>query len=120
MPISERSQFPELPGLYFVMPPMGYRFEPLYVGITTTTFRERWRNHQRTPQAEANNATVYFWPCRASEAKLLELEREAIAYYRPRWNGTDVPKKRKARGARPLSGPLVLGIIAVLAVLVFW
>lgn len=93
LPARRYREFPQQWGLYFVQTPWARRV--LYVGMTTDTFRSRWRNHHRLRQAIAANAVVTFWhPGSAiTETELRSLEAQSIRFWRSPWNNTAKPMK---------------------------
>jgi len=86
MAYEHRRDLPTVPAVYFVVDP---QLNITYIG-QTTNLCERWKGHHRSLQMERGGYRIH-WKEVESEQQRLVYEREAIKYFRPAWNRSEVP-----------------------------
>lgn len=81
-----RRDLPAIPAVYFVL---SDRLDVLYIGQTANLF-ERWRSHHRALQMQDGAYRIH-WMQVHNEIERSTIERQAIDYFRPVWNRSEVP-----------------------------
>jgi hypothetical protein len=81
-----RRDLPTAPVVYFVI---GENLDVVYVG-QTANLHDRWRSHHRALQMQSGDYRIH-WMEVFDEQRRIEIEREAINYFRPVWNRSEVP-----------------------------
>lgn len=84
-----RQDLPAIPAVYFVLNPQR---EIVYIG-EASDLQARWagKRHQRTPQMQGGGYRIHWRAAPADPAERKHAEREAINYFQPPWNRTEVP-----------------------------
>lgn len=83
---AHRYDLPPIPALYFVL---SEQRDVVYIG-QTANLRDRWKSHHRARQMALGAYRIH-WKEVADEDQRTALEKQAIAYFRPLWNRTEVP-----------------------------
>lgn len=86
MAFEYRKDLPPVPALYFVV---DGQLNIAYIG-QTANLRDRWKQHHRGLQMERGSYRIH-WREVADEQQRLDFERQAIKYFRPPWNRSEVP-----------------------------
>lgn len=81
-----RGDLPPIPALYFAL---NEQRMIVYIG-ETENLRSRWRSHHRARQMAQGNYRIHWIEMPDADARS-SAEREAIAYFRPLWNRTEIP-----------------------------
>lgn len=81
-----RRDLPPVPAVYFVL---DEKLGVMYVG-QTANLRDRWKTHHRALQMQVGGYRIH-WKEVADDQQRADIEREAIAYFRPAWNRSEVP-----------------------------
>lgn len=81
-----RADLPSMPALYFVL---GSQRDVLYIG-QTANLMTRWKSHHRALQMQGGGYRIH-WTEIADEQRRITTEREAINYFQPIWNRSEVP-----------------------------
>ena len=81
-----RADLPPTPAVYFVL---NDQRSVMYIGATEN-LRVRWKSHHRAPQMVVGAYRIH-WTEVADADQRSAMERQAIDYFRPLWNRTEVP-----------------------------
>jgi hypothetical protein len=81
-----RQDLPAIPALYFVL---NDQREIAYIG-ETENLRARWKSHHRARQMVVGGYRIH-WQEIPDADQRTSAERQAITYFRPQWNRTEVP-----------------------------
>lgn len=81
-----RTDLPPIPAVYFVL---NEQRGVMYIGATEN-LRARWKSHHRAPQMNVGSYRIH-WMEMGDADQRLAMERQAIDYFRPLWNRTEVP-----------------------------
>lgn len=87
-----RYDLPPVPALYFTL---NDRREIVCIG-ETENLRTRWKSHHRARQMATGGYRIHWREMPDADTRALA-EREAIAYFRPTWNRTEVPVSEMKR-----------------------
>ena len=100
VPIERRGQLPETPGVYYSM----FRGQVLYIGITSTSLRRRWKGHHRRSDLSGIGGIQLAYLVTEPWVDLKRLESELIALYSPPLNnapiysrGRQIPRHKDPR-----------------------
>jgi hypothetical protein len=107
IPYTRRGRLPDVPGLYFAVIDDDY---VAYVGISTTSIRQRWAAHNRKRSILELGTVRIAFVAENDTATLRAMEREAIAALAPPLNTQHIPPKTPAAPAWSMEGdgsPLV-------------
>jgi hypothetical protein len=85
----ERQDLPAIPAVYFVL---DARRQIAYIG-EASDLQARWagKRHQRAPQMHGGGYRIHWRQAPIDAAERKTAEREAINYFQPLWNRTEVP-----------------------------
>ena len=81
-----RQDLPPIPALYFAL---NNQREIVYIG-ETENLRTRFKSHHRARQMGVGGYRIH-WMEMSDADRRASAERQAIAYFRPLWNRTEVP-----------------------------
>lgn len=84
-----RQDLPTIPAIYFVL---NAPREVVYIG-EAGNLQIRWigKNHHRTPQMQGGGYRIHWIHASSDPSVRKTYEQQAIAYFRPLWNRTEVP-----------------------------
>lgn len=81
-----RQDLPPVPALYFAL---NNQREIVYIG-ETGNLRDRWKSHHRARQMSTGGYRIHWMEMADADARAAA-ERQAIDYFRPLWNRTEIP-----------------------------
>ena len=84
-----RQDLPAVPAVYFVLAPDR---AIVYIG-EASDLQARWagKNHHRAPQLRGGEYRIHWTGAPADAAARKAAEQQAIEYFRPLWNRTEIP-----------------------------
>ena len=111
LPLRDRNQLPESPGLYAVVSLWNIR----YIGMSIN-LKQRWQGsgHGRYEQASRQAfCRLHYIPLRQTSRDLKDSELILIHKYKPSWTNTALPKKKRLRRNQSNGNMLIPLIIAI-------
>lgn len=85
----DRQHLPAIPAVYFVM---SAQRQIVYIGeCADLLLRWQGKRHQRAAQMQGGGYRIHWRQAPADTAERKAAEREAITYFQPLWNRTEIP-----------------------------
>lgn len=85
----QRQNLPPIPAVYFVL---NAQLDIMYIG-ECADLQARWagKKHQRAAQMREGGYRIHWYGIPGDALARKTAEKQAIEYYKPRWNRTEVP-----------------------------